>query len=127
MRKKLRTLLCTALLLLCALPVTAGADTGPKDKATIYLVHPPAGNYYIDLLYVSDDTSSLYDRNHYDSTAGTNGAQLRPADQAVLRDAPPTDGHSLYWTARPHRPGRRSTTRTTSSSTAILVCRMRSA
>ena len=89
MRKKLRTLLCTALLLLCALPVTAGADTGPKDKATIYLVHPPAGNYYIGLLYVSDDTSSLYDRNHYDSTAGTNGAQLRPADQAVLRDAAP--------------------------------------
>lgn len=89
MKKRIFMLLCVFTMLLCALPVTAGADVGPKDAATIYLTNPPAGNYYIDLLYINDYESSLYDRNHYDNTAGTEGAQLVPSDEAALRDAAP--------------------------------------
>lgn len=89
MRKKLCILLCLFTMLLCALPVTAGADVGPKDEVTIYLMNPPAGSYYIDLLYINDYESRLYTPNEYRYTAGADGALLHPADEAALRDAAP--------------------------------------
>lgn len=45
MRKKLCMLFCVFTTLLCALPVTAGADVGPKDEATICLTNLPEGSY----------------------------------------------------------------------------------
>ena len=45
MRKKLCMLFCVFTTLLCALPVTAGADVGPKDEATICLANLPEGSY----------------------------------------------------------------------------------
>ena len=89
MRKKLCMLFCVFTTLLCALPVTAGADVGPKDEATSCLTNLPEGSYYVDLLYINDYKSRLYDRNEYRYTTGSDGALLRPADEAALRDAAP--------------------------------------
>ena len=89
MQKKKFRLFCLIAVLLCVLPVPAGADVGPKDQATICLVNPPAGDYYIDLLYINDYQSSLYSDNTYQYTAGTEGALLRPADETALRAAAP--------------------------------------
>lgn len=127
MRKKLFMLFCLFTMLLCVLPVTAGADVGPKDEATIYLMNPPAGSYYIDLLYINDYESRLYTPNEYRYTAGADGALLHPADEAALRDAAPEGWMFVMLDGTPRRPGRGSTTMPTSSSTVISVYRMRSA
>lgn len=42
--------LIIAILVLCAKPIVAYADFGPKDSLTIYVEHPPNESYYLDLL-----------------------------------------------------------------------------
>ena len=57
-------------LIFCLYPNTANADMGPKPHLTIIVHHPPAGEYYLDLLVKGDgDYDNLdTDRASYDQT-----------------------------------------------------------
>lgn len=73
-RRKALTALLMLILLPAACSLPALADTGPKPQITVVVSHPPAGEYYLDLLVTDSpsDSHGLYDnlrdkRRQYDT------------------------------------------------------------
>lgn len=99
MRHALRILLLTALLIL-ALPVSALADTGPKDLLTVRVKHAPEEPYYLDILGEGEYEGHTYGNGSSEfsgidwSYSAEEAAALDEALLSALRSAVPEGWHA---------------------------------